>query len=542
MIYFNLNIMKYKNILFFLIINILIGCSVAVTPVDKAIEDQILYLGNGTEPQDLDPHIVTGVPEHNIIISLLEGLTISNPNGGDPLPGTAESWEISTDGRVFIFNIRKEALWSNGDNVTAHDFVYSWKRILTPLLGAQYADMLYVIKNAENFNKGNLTDFSKVGVKAIDSKTLRVELNNSTPYFLKLLSHYSTYPVHKDTIEKFGKIDTRGSKWTRQENFVGNGAFILKDWKLNKLIVVKKSSTYWNSKIVSLNEIHFFPIEDVSREDRMYRSGYLHLAYSVPQEKIQNYKLKYPNEIHIDPYFGTYYYRINTRKEPFNDLRVRQALSLSINRNDIVQKVVKGGQLAAFSFTPPNKSGYYPNTKLVFNPIKAASLLKEAGYDQNNFPKVEFLYNTSEGHQKVAQAIQQMWKVNLGIDVELINVDWKVYLSREQTGDFFISRAGWIGDYPDPNSFLDMMVSGRGNNKTGWSNSIYDNLIREAASSQTDEERNSFFNSAEQILIEELPIIPIYTYTRVYMLHPDVKGWSPNVLDTHPYQFIRLEK
>jgi len=533
--------MKFSFKISLLILPIFIACSNAITPVDTAVEDQILYLGNGTEPQDLDPHIVTGVPEHNIIIALLEGLTISDPRGGSPLPGSAESWKISNDGKTYTFKIRKNARWSNGDKVVAEDFVYSWRRILLPSLGAQYADMLYIVKNAENFNKGLINDFSKVGVSAIDSNTLRVDLNFATPYFLKLLTHYSTYPVHQETIEKFGSIDTRGSLWTRHENFIGNGPFILKDWKLNKVLIVEKNLTYWDSFNVTLNEIHFFPIDDVSREDRMFRAGYLHLSYSIPQEKIQSYKIKYPNQIHIDPYFGTYFYRLNTIKEPFTDPRVRKALSLAINRNDIVTKVVKGGQLEAFSFTPPDMEGYYPTTELEFNPKKARNLLKDSGYTSENFPVVELLYNTSEGHQKVAQAIQQMWKVNLGVDIILTNVDWKVYLSREQTGDFNISRAGWIGDYPDPNSFLDLMVTGRGNNKTGWSNAEFDKLIALAASAINIDERNAYFNESEKILIDEMPIIPIYTYTRVYMLHPDVKGWYPNILDTHPYQFIRLE-
>ncbi|MDG2060408.1 MAG: peptide ABC transporter substrate-binding protein [SAR86 cluster bacterium] len=531
-----------KKYFYFLLVCFFISCEQSITPVETAIEDKILYLGNGTEPQDLDPHIVTGVPEHNIIIALLEGLMIANPQGGAPLPGVAESWDVSSDGKVYIFKIKDQALWSNGDEVTAADFVFSWKRILTPSLGAQYADMLYILKNAEPFNKGKIKDFSQVGVRAVDAKTLRVELNNPTPYFLNLLTHYSSYPVHRPTIEKFGEIDTRGSEWTREENFIGNGPFILKEWQLNKVLIVKKNTNYWNSNIVDLNEIHFFPIDDVSREDRMYRSGYLHLAYSTPQEKIETYRTKYPDHLRIEPYFGTYYYRVNTLKKPFNDPLVRKALSLAINRDDIVNKVMKGGQSIAFSFTPPDKKGYFPNTQLDFDPQLAKNLLREAGFSKGKFPIVELLYNTSEGHQKVAQAIQQMWKLNLGIDVELVNVDWKVYLSRELSGDFTISRAGWIGDYPDPNSFLDMMVTGRGNNKTGWSNPEYDNLVKLAASAKSTNERFKLFREAESILVNELPVIPIYTYTRVYMLHPDVKGWYPNILDTHPYQFIRLEK
>ena len=348
--------------------------------------------------------------------------------------------------------------------------------------------------------------------------------------------------MHRPTIEKFGEIDTIGSKWTRPGNFVGNGPFTLEDWQLNKVLKVKKNTLYWDADKVRLNGIHFFPVDNATREDLMFRNGQLHVTSTVPLEKIEVYSKQYPDLIHIDPYFGTYYLRVNVKKAPFDNKLVRKALSLSINRKEIVEKVAKGGQIPAFSFTPPDPNSYFPPTTLEFNPVLAQSLLKEAGVSQEKLPAFEYLYNTSEGHQKLAQAFQQMWKQNLNIDVELANTDWKVYLSRQSIGDYTIARAGWIGDYPDPKTFLDMMVTGRGNNQTGWSNDEYDNLLIKAAQSPSQEERFKHFYKAEQILMDELPIIPFYTYTRVYMLHQDVKGWSPNLLDSHPYQFVYLER
>ena len=531
--------MKLK-ILGLLIIFFVCGCGNNVPPVELSPETKILYLGNGTEPKDLDPHTVTGVPESKILMALIEGLVIRHPEGLEPLPGIAKNWLISQDGKEYTFNLR-EALWSNGDPVTAHDFVYAWNRMLLPSLGSQYPDMLYDVVNAEQFNKGEITDFNLVGVKALDAKTLKVNLKNPAPYFLELLAHYTTRPVHKPTIEKFGEIDTLGNQWTRPGNFIGNGPFTLEEWKLNQVIKVKKNPNYWDADRVQLNEIHFLPIDNVSREDFMYRAGQIHITSSIPTEKIEVYKEEYPNNISISPYYGTYYYRINLNKKPLDNKLVRKALSLSIDRELITKKVAKGGQIPAFSFTPPDPNGYFPPTKLEYNPSKAKELLKEAGYSKNDSLTFELLYNTSEGHQKIAEAMQQMWKETLGINIVLTNTDWKVYLSRENNGDFEISRAGWIGDYQDPKTFLDMMVSGRGNNKTGWSNKEYDNLLIKAAQSTSQDERYKYLYEAEKILIDELPIIPIYTYTRIYMKHETVKGWEPNLLDSHAYQYITIE-
>ena len=534
--------MKLRTVCLILIFGVLATCGQSISKVEEAIEDQILYLGNGTEPQDLDPHIVTGVPEHKILLSLLEGLVVTHPAGKGHLPGVAKRWDVSKDGKEYIFYLNEKARWSNGDTVTAYDFVYSWKRILMPSTAAQYAYMLYVVKNAEAFNKGAIVDFSLVGVEAVDDLTLKVILNNSTPYFLSLLSHYSTWPVHKQTIESFGNIDSRGTPWTRPGNFVGNGPYTLEDWRLNDVIIVKKNPNYWNAEIVKINEIRFFASDNETSEDLRYRAGQLHLLNTIKVTKIESYKEKYPDHFHIDPYFGTYYYRINVTKEHLADKRVRQALSYAIDRKEIVETVARGEQIPAFSFTPPDPVNFFPSTKLHFNPSKGKALMEEAGYStENRFPKLEILYNTSESHQKIAEAIQSMWKENLGIEVELVNVDWKTYLDRQKNSDFYISRAGWIGDYPDPNSFLDMMLTGGGNNQTGWGNARYDKLVIQAAEAKTIEERNRFFDEAEHLLIDELPIIPIYTYTRVYMLHPSVKGWYPNILDAHPYQFLYLE-
>ena len=531
-----------RNFLFIFLI-FLVGCSSSTSPVDDGLDNQIFHFGNGSEPQGIDPHIVTGVPEHHILISLCEGLTIPNAFDDDNLPGAAESWSISDDGKTYIFKLRKNGRWSNGDPVTADDFVWSWKRILTASLGSQYPDMLYYLVGAQEYHTGVNDDFETVGVKAIDSYTLEVKLKAPTPFFTGLLSHYSTWPVHKETVLKYGTIDDRNGEWTRPGNFVCNGAFNLKSWELNNKIVVEKNPQYWDASTVQLNQIHYYPVSNVMTEDRMFRAGQLHVTSTLPSQKCPVYLEENNPDLRIDPYMGTYFYRLNTTNPYLNDVRVRKALAYSIDRKLLVDKVTKCGQIPAYSFTPPGSNGYEPTTFIPFDPELAKQLLNEAGFNsENKFPKLEILFNTNEDHRKIALAIQQMWQQNLGIEVELVNQDWKVYLSREMVGDFQVSRAGWIGDYEDPNTFLDLMRPNRGNNKTGWEDQSYDSLMARANSTNNQVERYKLLDEAEKILIDNMPIIPLYTYVRSYQLSPDVKGYNPHILDHHHPKFISLER
>ena len=529
------------KILFILLF--LISCGAQdnkISKIDLASKDGLLIIGNGTEPSGLDPHIVTGVPEHKILLALLEGLVIFNPKDSSVLPGVAKSWVISNDGLTYTFVFNEKAKWSNGEKIEPSDFVYSWKRILSPELGAQYADMLYVVKNAEKYHKSAIKDFNLVGIKA-NKNTLEVKLENPTPYFLNILTHYSTWPVHPETIEKYGGITNRDNKWTRVENFVGNGPFQITSWEINKYIKVKRNELYWDNQNNKINGIQFLPIENELTQDRLYRSKNIHLANTVPTEKIKKYREERPQELREHNYFGTYYYRLNVNKYPMSNIYFRKALSLAIDRDLLVNSILKGNQKPSKSFTPADRNSYNPDTNLSFNPDLAKKYLDKSGFDIASQKPIELLYNTSEGHQKIAQAIQEMWKKYLGVSIVLTNVDWKVYLSRETQGEYDISRAGWIGDYPDPFTFLDMMVTGRGNNKTGWSNLDYDSLLKDASSEIDAKKRFSLYEEAETILIDELPVIPIYTYTRTYLLSSQVKGWQENILDTNPYQFLSLE-
>lgn len=539
-----------KKIRFFIPILIVAGAAVLLSSCSKKKQseggdaqgavEQILHVGNGTEIAGLDHQITTGVPEANISRALVEGLVGEDPKDLHPVPGAAESWSLSEDMKVYTFKINKKAKWSNGDPVTAHDFVYSWKRFLSPKLASEYAYMLHIIKNAKEYNEGKITDFSQVGVKAVDDHTLEVTLNSATPYFLSLLTHHSTHPVHKPTIEKFGEIDERGTQWAREGNFVGNGPFILKAWELNKVVVVEKNPHYWNADIVKLKEIHFYPTEDIATEERLFRSGKLHVTSQIPSEKIEVYQKENPEMLRIDPYLGTYFYRFNTTKKPFNDPRVRRALAMAIDRKTIVEKVTKGGQIPAVCLTPPGTQGYTSKYDIPYDVEGAKKLLAEAGYPGGKgFPTVSVLYNTNEQHKKIAEVVQQMWK-ELGVPITLMNQDWKVYLESQTNLDYEICRAGWIGDYPDPNTFLDMFVTDGGNNKTGWSNKEYDRLIEKAAATANQSKRYEFFQQAEKVLCDEAPIAPVYTYTKVFLISPKVKNWYPTIQDHHPFQYVYL--
>ncbi|MEM8561073.1 MAG: peptide ABC transporter substrate-binding protein [Pseudomonadota bacterium] len=522
----------------------LAGCTGGESNVASGNRDGIFHFGNGSEPQGLDPHVVTGVPENKILGALFEGLTVKNPYTLEPEPGVASSWDVSEDGRLITFHLNPKARWSNGDPVTAQDFVWSWKRLLTPAFGAEYAYMLYPIVNAEAFNKGEISDFDQVGAKAIDDLTLEVTLTERTPYFLQLMDHYSTYAVHPPTIEAHGQISDRFTAWTRVENMVNNGPFNLKRWQLNRRIEVEKSETYWDRDNVKLNGIVYYPTENAISEERMFRVGQLHYTNVVPLTKIPVYQDRENTPYVQAPYLGTYYYLLNTNEAPTDNLLLRKALSLAVDRQQLSETVLKGTVVPAYSITPPDTLGYYPPRLFSFDLEKARDLLAQAGYPEGEgLPVLQLTYNTQEDHRKLAVALQQMWKDNLNIDVELINQEWKVYLDTVTNMQFQIARRGWIGDYIDPNNFLDLFLSGGGNNNTGFADPVYDEIILQLApQAQTKEERYALFEQAETRLMEQMPIIPIYTYTSKHLVHPSVNGLPSNVMDYLNMKYVWLDK
>jgi oligopeptide transport system substrate-binding protein len=519
-----------------------LACGSGGSNVAQGNRDGILHFGNGAEPQGLDPHVVTGIPEMNIVNSLFEGLTVKNPYTLEPEAGVAQRWGVSEDGLTITFYLNPEARWSNGEPLTAEDFVWSWQRALNPKMGNQYAYMLYPLKNAEAFATGEIDDFSRVGVKSLDDHTLEVRLDAPTPYFIQLMDHHSTFPVHRATLEAHGKATDRFTRWTRTENIVSNGPFRLKNWQLNRRLSVEKSATYWDRDRVQLNGIVFYPTENISSEERMFRVEQLHYTQVIPLDKIPVYRAMKDSPYANSPYLGTYFYLLNTSQPPVDDVRVRKALALAIDRERLNNTVLHNSTVPAYSITPPGTLGYQPPKLFGHDVKRAQQLLAEAGYpDGKGWPGLVLTYNTSESHQKIAVALQQMWKDALNIDVTLANQEWKVYLDSVDQMDFAMARRGWIGDYVDPNNFLDLFLCGGGNNNTGFCDPRYDEMIqRQAPRAKSRAERYAIFTEAETLLMEQMPIIPIYTYTSNHLIHPSVKGIPPNLMDYVNFRYVSL--
>jgi len=524
---------------------LLAGCGAGEggTRVQQGDRLGVLHIGNAAEPAALDPHITTGVSESHIIQALFEGLVIKNPWTLELDPAVAASWNISEDGRTYTFNLRLDARWSNGDPVTAEDFRWSWERAMAPSLGSQYNYMFFSIVNAQAYAEGRITDFGEVGVKALNDYTLQVQLREPTPYFLQLLDHHSTFPVHRGTLESFGSPTDRLSRWARAGNLVGNGPFQLVEWLTNSHIRVEKSATYWDAATTRLNAIVFYPVDNQTTEERMFRDGQLHHTYDVPLDKVPVYLAQEPELIQVEPYLGTYFYTININRPALSDARVRRALAMSIDRELLVETVTQGIYQPGYSVVPPDTMGYNLPKLFDFDPETARTLLADAGYPGGQgFPGFSILYNTLEQHQKIAVAIQQMWRRELGINVELVNQEWQVYLDSQKNMHYDMVRRGWIGDYVDPNNFLDLFITEGGNNNTGFSDSRYDAIILQDAPAAMDgAERHRLFHEAEQILMNAMPLIPLYVYQSKHLVRPSVKGMPTNIMDFYSWKHVYLE-
>ncbi|MBL8027622.1 MAG: peptide ABC transporter substrate-binding protein [Fibrobacteres bacterium] len=474
-----------------------------------------------SEPRTLDPALVTALSESRVVKSLFDGLVKLNGKTLKPEPAIARSWTVSANGKEYCFFLRK-ALWSDGTPVTAHDFVYSWERVLNPSSKSSYDYMLFSILNALNYRQGKVSTFDSVGVKAVNDSTLIVVLEKPLPYFLDLAAFETLLPVNRKCIEK------HGLSWVRPENIVSNGAFTLTGHRLNDKMRIKKNQLYWNADKVRFNIIDVRTCEGINTAFNMYETGAADLIEDFPS-LITEEILKRSDKC-VAPTLGTYFYRFNTSKPPFDDVRVRRAFDLAVNKENLAAYVVKGGEIAAGTLVPPGLPGYIGVEGLKYNPDSARMLMKEAGYpDGKNFPEIELLYNTSENHKRIAEAVAFMLNEALNVKIITANIEWKVLLSRVDNMDYTFVRAGWYGDYTDPNTFLDMFITGGGNNRTGWSNKAYDSLIELASTLSDNNLRMKLFAESETILRDEGPIIPLYYYVSKYLIKPDIKGLYPNI-------------
>ncbi len=475
--------------------------------------------------------------------ALFEPLTKLDAKTSLPVPDLASSWDVSPDGKVYTFHLRPNARWSDGNPVTAGDFVYAYHRMLTPAFGALYSYMLWPMRNAEAFNSGKITDFSQVGIKALDDVTLEVTLEKPTPYLPALASHQTWLPVEKKNIEKFGRMDEKGTKWTLPGNLVGNGPFILEAWIPNGRIVVVKNPLYWDAANTRLNRIEFYPIEKPDIEDLNFRSGQLHSTYQLPMPKIPVYRAHVPPDLRVDPVLSTFYLFLNVTRPPFDNVRLRQALAYGIDREAISRSVTDGVYPAAHCLTAPNCGGYTSRAQIPDDFGKARQLLSEAGYPGGKgLPPIEVQCFEDETKLRMTEAIQAMWLKELGVHVTIAQMETKTLYQNQQTKSYTMGFSGWIADYADPNTFLGTMVTGCGNNYAGWSNKAFDDLIEQASNTADNALRMEKFQKAEAILLGEAPLIPLFFQPNVYALNPAVRGWTTNVVGFHEWNRIWLEK
>lgn len=644
--------------------------------IERANEDKILIIGNSNEPKGLDPHLVSGVLESNIIRALFEGLCLGDPsNDGIALPGAAHSWEASEDFTQWTFNLQPDGMWSDGIPVTANDFVFSYRRMLSPDPDwpADYSEMLYFIENAENYSKDrrgeilmardanfptnwvtlsqanfsgdedldlkaysgkkfdklsaeekevilkylptnrdfsfknaantpfakltpaerklrlaskgldklnkeeltflkknpdsflwpdslnsevkdaviarlleyvgqDLWDRARVGVSAIDDFTLKVDLRGPVPFLPEITKHYTWYPVPRHIVLKHGKITTAfSSQWTKPGNIVSNGPFKLKEWRTNHFIEVERNTEYWDTERVQLNGIRYLPISNYYTETRMFGDEQLHVTYTIPSELIPFAKKEFSQEVRQEPYVGVRFLRSNIRREPFNNPKVRRAFAMAIDQQAICEKILQGGQKPASGIVPP--FGEYEAAGVIkFDPEKARQLLTDSGYKAaSSFPDITVLTTDSDSGRREAEALQAMWEKHLGINVRIIQREWSTYQQMQTDADFDLVVAGWIGDYLDPTTFLEMWIKDGGNNNTGWDSPKFESLLNEAENTADIPTRMATLSQAERIILEDTPVFPIYYYTTNYLIRPEVKNWDPLLLNNHPFKFIRLE-
>ena len=518
------------------------GCSPRTSNVTSGNATQTLHLAIGAEPRDIDPHLVSAFSDFQVINALFEGLTTIDEKTSRPIPAAAESWETSPDGLTWTFHLRPNLKWSDGEPLTAKTFRDSFARALAPTIASEYAYVLFPFKNAVGFNAGKYPDFVAVGVKAVDDTTLTIELERPTPALPSILTLPIAWPVPLHVLKRHGGSIDRNNRWTRPENIVGNGPFRLTAWSPNQHLFTERNPHYHNDANTHLNGIAFYPYDNTASQEAAFRSGQLHLTSGIPLTKIATYRAEQPELLRLDPFLQSGFMRFNLTKPPFDDIRVRRAFSYAINRQALADHVLTGGELPAGSLTPPQTAGYDSPTKITYEPAQARKLLTAAGYpDGKNFPPIAVISRSRDQDRLLLEAIQQMWRRELGVVVSLIMKEQRVWLDDEASLNYDISNAGWVGDYVDPYNFLELFFSYSGNNRTGWKNADYDHLLEAAGVTANETERNALYAAAEQKLLEESPIAPIFHGTQSYLIRPEVKGWPPALLGLHRYQNVRLE-
>ncbi len=512
-----------------------------LTGASQALAETVLHRGNSGEPQTLDQHHTSINIEEFILKDLYEGLTIYDAKG-EIVPGAAESWDVSEDGTVYTFKIRENAKWSDGSPVTAEDFVFSYQRAEDPKTAAEYASILYPIKNAEKVNKGE-APVDQLGVKAVDAKTLEITLERPTPFFAELLAHQTALPLSKAAFEK------AGADFVKPGVMVSNGAYKLESHVPNDNLVVVKNENHWDAANTKIDKVIFYPIDDQAASVRRFEAKEMDLAYNFSADQIDRLKESYGEQVHVSPTTATYYYVFDNRQEPYSDVRVRQALSMAVDRDFLAQEIYSGSQIPAYSLTPPGIGSYEParadfaDMSQLDREDKAIELMKEAGYGEGGKPlNIEIRYNTNPNHERVATAVADMWKNTFGANVTMTNLDVAShYAYLQEGGAFNVARAGWVADYADAENFLALNVS---TNKTfnygKYNNPEFDALMAKSYEETDADARNKILHDAEAILMRDQPIAPFLTQADLWLVSDRVQGWHDNAANQHLSRFLSV--
>lgn len=493
---------------------------------------------NGNEPETIDPHILTGQPDGRIAAALFEGLTRFNPTNARAIPGLAESWTLSSDGRVYTFHLRTNLQWSTGEPLRADDVVWSWRRAIDPKTGADYAGQLFYVKNGEAINTNGLADVTQLGIRALDPFTVQVELNQRTPFFLDLAASRIFCVVPRWHIEKYG------DNWMRHAPVPCSAAYQLVDWRVNDRVRLRRNPRYWDAAQVELETIDIRSGDNPTAALNMYLTGAVDFIVdktAMPTDLFD--QLLRRSDFHKFTYLGTYFLRFNTTRAPFSDVRVRQAFCRVVDKSRITTRITQAGELPTDTLTPPGTGGYQPPGGLTRDVARAQQLLSEAGYPEGRgFPVIDYTYNVgTKLHEQIAIELKETLARDLGVRLELKPMEWGPYLQTMAGLDYTLIRGSWIGDYEYPNTFLDLFTSNNGNNRTGWKNADYDRLLTQAAENDDEARRFELLRQAESLVIEkEVPILCLYHY--VGMFAYDTRRWSgifPNLTDEHPLYSIR---
>jgi oligopeptide transport system substrate-binding protein len=512
-------------------------------PPESALASvQIVHRGNAEEPQTLDPHRAEGVPATTILRDLFEGLTTTEPDGRI-VPGSAAHWDISRDGLVYTFYLDPEARWSNGESLTAQDFVWSWQRVVDPATGASYGRMLAPVKNAEAILSGEMTT-DRLGVEALSDSSFQVTLEAPAPYFLGLLTHPTTFPVHRPSLKAHGAAHVRPGQ------LVSNGAYSLTDWQVRALIQLDRNPHYRRAEEVIVERVIYYPFEDEGTEFNRFRAGDLHWTYQVPSNQFRWLQENMAEALQVAPWFGTYFFGFNLQQPPFQDnLALRQAMNLAIDRDILTSRVTRFGEIPTYNLIPPGLPDYtpyvpeYAEWTQAEREAESRRLYAQAGYSPDNPLTVELRYNSSENHRRVAVAVAAMWKQVLGVQTRLINEEFRVFLQNRAMGRVTqVFRAGWIGDYQDAFTFLELFHSDHARNDPGYDNPSYDRLLEQISAERIPALRRNLMVEAERMLLADQVVLPTFVYVSKRLVDPRLQGWQENVMDHHLTRHMYLLK